>query len=306
MTARSPGAFFLSATFHALIVGIVVLFSLESCSEEQPRPRVLELVAGEGDNFGATVAPKLGTPGGLKIDVPVPPTPKVVEPEPTPAPPQPQPKVIEPEPEPAPVTPPPKPVTPPPKPTPAQITPPKPEKKPLTFSQKIIRKAWAAEAKGKEEAKKIRKEEFDRQQREKKIAAAKAASSAKAPRVDGEGIAKGVIGGSAENKVGGAGGRALTASEGALTERYYAMLIERVQKALDKPPGLSDDLAATVRFYISATGRISGARITKSSGSEEFDRAVIVAFGRVSMPEHPEHKGEDLELTFRTKDVGDH
>jgi colicin import membrane protein len=110
-----------------------------------------------------------------------------------------------------------------------------------------------------------------------------------------------VVGGSADNKVGGAGGKALVAS-GALMDRYFAMLKQKVRDAIDKPPGVSDDLTVTVVVHISASGRLSGAHVVKSSGNEEFDRAVIAAFSHVSMPEHPEHKNEDLELEFRTKD----
>jgi colicin import membrane protein len=145
----------------------------------------------------------------------------------------------------------------------------------------------------------LKKEEYDRQQRA-KIAAAKGGT--RVSHIDAEGIAKGVVGGSAENKVGGAGGKALTA-DGAVTERYFALLKEKVRNAIDKPPGVSDELSVTIVVHISASGRLSGAHVTRSSGNEEWDRAVIAAFGRVSMPEHPEHKGEDLELEFRTKDA---
>lgn len=309
MTARSPGAFFLSALFHALIVGLILLFSMEVWQQKNERPRILELVAGEGDNYGATVAPKLGTPGGLKIDVPTPPTPKVApEPEPEPVPPAPAPKVIEPEPEPAPV---------PAKSTPAPTVPAvqtkQAEKKQLTPKQQLLRKVWAAQDRGKKEAakeraaeeKRLKKEEFDRMQRDKARATASARSaSPKVSHIDGEGIAKGVVGGSAENKTGGAGGRALTRDLGSVLEAYDALLKQRVQAAIDKPPGVSDNLTVTVVVHIAATGRLSNARVVTSSGSDEFDRAVIAAFGRVNMPEHPEHRGEDVELEFRTKDAG--
>lgn len=292
----------LSATFHAAVAGLLILFGLESCQQDKPQPRVLELVAGQGDNFGATVAPKLGTPGGVKVDLPAIPIPKAPDPEPVAPPP---PAKAEPlPPEPSPITPPP----------PQPKTPPPPPKKtePTTpnFAKQVLRKALNAERKAKAEVakeraaeeKRLKKEEFDRQQRA-KVAAATKGSSAKVSHIDAEGIAKGVVGGSAENKVGGAGGKALTAMDGALAERYFAMLKQRVLSALDKPPGVSDDLVVTVVVHISASGRLSNARVVKSSGSEEFDRAVITAFSRVTMPEHPEHKNEDLELVFKTRDV---
>ncbi|PTX94195.1 cell envelope integrity protein TolA [Opitutus sp. ER46] len=308
MTARSPGAFLLSATFHALIIGVAVFFAMMTDQRLKKPPQVLELVAGEGDNFAATEAPKLGTPGGLKIDVQPMPTPKAA-PEPEPAPvevaPVPPAPVVEPAPTPK-VTPAPKEKAPTPKPT--ETVP--------NFKKQLLRKVWAADAKAKkevakqraEEAKRLKKEEFDRMQREKSAKAASAkksgSGSGKVSHIDTEGIAKGVIGGSANNKIGGAGGKALTSNGGALTDRYFAMLKQRVLNALEKPPGVSDDLEVEVVVTISASGRLSGARVIKSSGSDEFDRAVIAAFGRVTMPEHPEKRTEELELTFRTKDAG--
>lgn len=308
ITPKSPGAFALSTTFHALVVGVSLLLTIDSCQREKEKPRVLELVAGEGDNFMATEAPKLGTPGGLKIDIPSIPEPKRL--------PEPEPERTSPPPEPRTVTPPPEPqVTPAPAPTPPPKVTPAPKKEPdviPNFKKQIQQKVWRADANAKreiakkraEEAKRIKKEEFDRMQKAKVASAKQGSSAARVSKIDAEGIAKGVVGGSANNKTGGAGGRALTATDGAVTERYFAMLKERVRLAIDKPPGVSDDLTATVVVRISANGRLSNARIVKSSGSEEFDQAVLAAFGRVTMPEHPERKSEDLEMDFRTKDAG--
>jgi len=314
MSPRSPTAFLLSATFHVLVVGFACLFALDSCQEHQP-PKVLELVAGEGDNYGATVAPKLGNPDGPKLAVPAIPLPPVPEPQPQPPrEPVPEPKTVPPPPEPKPVVPTPEPktvVTPAPKPPPKPIVKKAPSPTP-NFSRQITRKVIRAESKAKAEVakhraaeeKRLKKEEFDRQQRA-KVAAAKAARSVPHfQHIDSEGIARGVVDGSAENKRGGAGGHKLVVTDGAVTDRYFQMLKEKVLNAIDKPPGVSDDLTVTVSVHLSASGRLSGARVLKSSGSEDFDRAVLAAFGRVSMPEHPEHKNEDLELEFRTRDAG--
>lgn len=284
MTARSPRAFMLSAAFHAAVIALLLLFAVVADRREKVTPRVLELVAGSGDNFAATVAPRLGTPDGVKLDLPRP------EPEtaaPTPVKPAPPP------PKTAPVTP------------PVETTVP-------NFKRQIQRKVWAAESKAKreiakervEEAKRLKKEEFDRQQRERaKVAAgARSGGTPKIAKIDAEGIRNGVLGGSTENKVGGAGGKALVAADGSPAERYFALLVQRVKNALGKPPDLGDDLVVTVVGHISATGRLSNVRVTKSSGDEAFDRAVIAAFARVEMPAHPEKKGEDFELVFRTKD----
>lgn len=89
MTARSPSAFFLSATLHGLVVAVIVLFSYLVQIQVKDTPKVFELVAGAGDDYGATAAPALGIPGGIKIAIPVPPAPqpaKPVAPAPEPVP----------------------------------------------------------------------------------------------------------------------------------------------------------------------------------------------------------------------------
>lgn len=301
MNPRSPGAFMLSATFHGLIIGAIFFFAMLADQSDKPTPKVLELVAGEGDNYGATAAPALGTPDGVKLQIP-----KLakLKPLPTPAP---EP-VVQPEPEP---TPPPQlPAPEPVKPAPAKPTPPKPTPAPTkqateqtapNFKRQILRKVWAADARAKKEVAKERAEEAKRLKAEE--AARKARAAAHVEHIDAEGIAKGVMGGSTENKVGGAGGKALTRQEGELLDAYFAMLKQRVLNALVKPPGISDQLVATVVFTIHADGRITGVRIKNSSGSDEWDRAVVEAFNRVQMPEYPEHKSDEFELDVKTKDV---
>lgn len=279
------------------------MFTLDSCNTDTKAPKVLELVAGEGDNYGATVAPRLGSPDAVKLDLPPMPTPRPA-PQVQPAPAEPAPPVVKPVVE----APPPK-VTPAPKPPPKLPVATKKEPDVIpNFTKQIKRKVIAAEWRARREvareraAEEKRQKELERQRAAREKAAA-AKSTPRVPHIDGKGIAKGVIGGSTENMTSGAGGRALVANEGAVTERYYALLKEKVRNALDKPAGLSDDLVATIDFHISASGRISEVQVVKSSGSPEWDRAVVAAFNRVTMPEHPEHKGEDLELDFRTKEA---
>src|SRR5688572_11506316 len=76
MTDRPVSAFLLSTTLNSVVVGILLLLSYAANQQVKKMPRVLELVAGEGDNYMATAAPALGTPGGVKLDVPAPPAPK--------------------------------------------------------------------------------------------------------------------------------------------------------------------------------------------------------------------------------------
>ncbi len=279
---------FLSATLHGAIVALALLWSFAASINTKPPSRILELVAGEGNNYGATVAPALGTPGGVKLTVPAQPAPKpeTVKPEPAPVTP------AEPQPPPQPKAPP---MT---KQQPAPATPAPPTKAADTapnFAKSIRRKLIAADSRAKAAVAKERAAE-----------AKAAAAAAKVQHIDAEGIAKGVVGGSAANKDGGAGGRALESTAGSAMERYDAMLIDRLRRALEaeKPPGLSDALIATVVFNIGADGSLTNIRITKRSGSAEFDAAVRAAFRRVgAVGPRPDHRSEtDVELDFRAKE----
>ncbi len=78
MTARSPSALLLSASLHGLVVAIAVLLTYLAQSQVKQVPKILELVEGPGDNYGATAAPALGTPDGVKIAIPEPPAPQPV------------------------------------------------------------------------------------------------------------------------------------------------------------------------------------------------------------------------------------
>lgn len=301
MTATQPQAFLLSAALHALVAGLILLFTF-GMTRDAEAPKIIELVAGEGDNYAATEAPALGVPGGVKVDIPK-------APEPAPAPPEPV----------APVTPVAPPIAPAPTPKAAPApTPPKPADpnsivKDMRWAQiKAESKAKMQLAKEKaaekkrldEEKKKMTKAQFDAANKAKAAAANTKSSPAKVAKIDAEGIAKGVVGGSTKNKVGGAGGKALTADATAtLLEQYFALLKQRVRAELTGLAGMDDRLAVDVLVRISAAGVLSNPRVQKSSGNEEFDNAVLAALRRVRMPVHPENKSEELELTFRTRDI---
>lgn len=287
MTDRFPVAWMVSLTMHAAIAGLMFLLAYAAEQSRAETTKVFELVAGEGDNFAATEAPARGEPGGIKVEVPEPPAPKPEElraPE------------VAPEPESLAVTP----------------APPKPVEKPLpklpNLSKMIEKKVDRAEAKAKAtiakkraaEAKKLSKEEFDRQN--KKKVAAKPAGVPKIAKIDSEGIRKGVVGGSTENKTGGAGGKALTREDGPVMDAYFALLRDRLRTALEKPPGLSDTLVTIVQVSVNANGSLTGARITKSSGSAEFDAAVMAAVAATQMPPRPDKKSETVSLPFRMKE----
>lgn len=285
---------------HVALAAILVVIGFLVQQRVEKAPKIFELVAGEGDNYMATAAPALGTPDGIKVTIP---EPVVVK----------APPVVEPAPEPvverAPVT-------------PAKAAPPKVEpvepirdfskdvKRISTKRQKRLeaedkRLRAIAEKKAKAaEARKMTKEEFDRLNKSKsKSAAPKSATPPKIAKIDGAGIAKGVVGGSTANKLGGAGGKALTRDEGDALDAYFSLLKRRLKEALDKPPGLSDSLVAVVEVRIAANGLLSGAKITRSSGSADFDHAALAAIARVrSIGPRPDGKSEVLSIPFLMKE----
>lgn len=308
MQPNSPSAFLLSAVLHSVIAGLVLFFTYGLNREAKDPPRIFELVAGEGDNYLATEAPALGVEGGIKLAMPEIP---VI----TPAPLERAPAAPEPVIERAPV-----------------VTPAPPPKAPaetvirnfskdvkrisskrqanLEAAEKKKRDAAEREAarKAKEEALKsqrMTKEDFDRQNKKKGAPAPKAGARVpKVAKIDAEGIARGVIGGSTANKIGGAGGKALTRSEGDALDLYFSLLKRRLHEALDRPPGLADSLVAVAEFRIAANGMMSEVRIKRSSGSKEFDDAVLEAFARVrSVGPRPDRRSEVVSLSFRMREV---
>ncbi len=310
MSDRMPAAFVTSVVLHGLVVAVLLLAAYSKSFESKPATKIFELVAGEGDNFAATEAPALGSPGGIKLSVPAPPVPRpepvapeVTKPEPVPEKPIPTPPVPTPPTPTPPVPKPPMPVAPSvPKQEPVKSpTEPKPTtSKTKTMAEQMRWEAIRSESKIKTQIARDKAAEKKRLEQEAKAAKAAAAS---APRVDVEGIVKGVQGGSTANKEGGAGGKALVRSDGPVMEAYFGMLRDRLLKALDKPPGLSDTLVAEAEFRIGADGSIRGAKIISPSGSAEFDRAVLEAYSRVRMPARPDGKSSVQTARFRTKDL---
>ena len=301
MTARSPSAFMLSAALHALVAVLLLLVAYATSKSASDVPKVFELVAGEGDNYGAKVAPALGVEGGVKLDLAAPPAPRPEPPKPI------EPKVVEP--------------------TPVQPAPP-PEKTAVTKAapppapnfvrrlknqlvradskaKKEIAKERAAEEKRRlEDARRLTKEEFDKMNKAKSAPGSK--SPTKIARLDPEGIAKGVYGGSTENKTGGAGGTALRREEGDVLDMYYSLFRQRLKTNFEMPPGLSDTLVVTVRVQSAIDGTLSNPRIITSSGSAEFDRAVLAAIRKTRMPVRPDGRSEQFEFSFtlREKEEG--
>jgi colicin import membrane protein len=297
MTANSPGAFMLSATLHGAAVIVALLFGYVTHSDEPPE-KILELVAGEGDDFMATEAPALGTPGGLSTNIP-----KVAEPKPTP-----------PEPVRQPTPPTPAPTPPVPVPPTKQTEPPPPNfvkdiKRAIirgeSQAKRDIKKEREAEKKrAADEAKKMTKEEYDRTHKAASSTPTKVASS-KSPKIDAEGIAKGVVGGSTKNKVGGAGGKALTSDNTDVLAAYEKLFRDRLRREFVAPPGLSDRLKVEIEVRSNADGSLTGARVVTSSGSAEYDRAVLDTIRSVKMPARPDKKGQSVSFVFSMSERGE-
>lgn len=295
MTARYPGAFLLSIMLHGLFAA-ALLYTAYALKDETIKPtKVFELVAGEGDNYAATEAPALGVEGGVKFNsLPLPPAPTPPAPEPTPVAPAP--------PEPSPV----QAVAPPkaePKPTPK--TTPKADTKIPDFTRNINRLESRIAARQKAQREKEAKAAEAAAKKAEQLAQQKAAAAGqgKFAKIDTEGIAKGVIGGSTANKTGGAGGTALSRDEQDILGSYMALLKQHLSEAHQKPPGLSDNLSAQAECYVAANGAISKARITRSSGNSEFDQSVLAAFSNVrTIGPRPDGEGGTFTFKFRMKE----
>jgi colicin import membrane protein len=283
MTARSPSAFALSALLHASMAAVVLLGIYYSQQQASKQPVIFELVAGEGNNYMATEAPALGSPDG---------PPKLAIPKTAAAPAPVTPKVVEVE---AASTP------------PATIQAPDFAKKLKRADARALKKVEAQiKAEQAAEKKRLSKEEFDRLHG--KSATPKTASASthavNVPRIDAQGIAKGVVGGSTANKTGGAGGKALTRQEQSLIASYYTLLKQRLRDAFQSPPGLSDRLTTVIEMRVLADGTLTGATIAKSSGSDEFDRAVLDAIAKVgSIGPKPDGRDEDVKFDFNMHDT---
>jgi colicin import membrane protein len=305
-----------------------LLFTAYAFKDETSRKstEIFELVAGAGDNWGATEAPGEGTPDGVKFQAaPRPPTPQPA-PEPV-APPQPEPVSA------APVVPEPSPITP----APVEaVAPPKVEPKKVTPPQKTLAQQVEQIANRKEKAvlTKHRREEAARAKKEaaeeakRKAAEAAAAKKAKMTleefqRLNGKKVAantktgsasfepvstKGITGGAAGGTTtqAGAGGKVLSRAEQDQLGSYFALLKQKVVTAWTKPLGVSDQLSARVSFHVSAGGTISQVKITRSSGNTEFDQSILAAFRSVSsIGPRPDGQGDSNEATFNMRDATD-
>lgn len=310
MTATSPRAFALSASLHAIVVLLLVVGGWATRTRSPDMPTILELVAGEGDNYMATEAPALGDPNSIKLEIPEPAISKVA-PNPVQAAPAPEPVVEKAAPT----------VTKAPEEIPdftkmvknkAAITQIRKEANDKLAQKRAEKKARDEAAKReKEEAAKKAKEaaatrtmtkaEFDKLNKTKTTGAPSKTSggTVKVAKIDTKGILAGVQGGSTANKIGGAGGTALTRAEGEAVDLYTALLARKIKDELDERPGVGAGLTVEVEIRILADGTIRGFRILRSSGSGEFDDAVRETFAKLKMPPRPKGLSELQRFPIR-------
>lgn len=288
MHATSSNSLLISLTLHGAAVAAILLSTWFSTMRQREAPVIFELVAGPPTNPEALEAPALGnTTSPVKLEVPkVELVPTMPEPE----------AVVETAPEP---------VKPPPKAAPVEKSKPKPaEKTPPKTPEKP--KADTSLTKEVKTAQRISYQEYLKNHPTPKQPATTGKSTApapKVPRIDAQGIAKGVQGGSTANTKGGGGGKALSREQQDALDTYFSMLIQELKRAHEPPPGVSDRLEVRVKFDITASGAILSPVVVKSSGNKEFDRSVIDAFLRVrSIGPMPTRRGDTITVTFKMRD----
>ncbi len=95
----------------------------------------------------------------------------------------------------------------------------------------------------------------------------------------------------------------LSASDQRQLQRYFDRLRVAIERSWDQPSSARRGMAATVRFSLASDGRISGAQVIRSSGSDEFDRSIVRAFERLgSFEPPPDGDSYTPNLTFRVDD----
>jgi colicin import membrane protein len=273
MRAQSSGAYGFSVLLHGAVVLLIAFFSYAASSVSDDSPKILELVAGAGDNYAATAAPALGVEGGVRLQAPA------VTPEAAPRPAKPQASPIQPAPLEA-------------VPKPAAAKPAKPVDLVAELKRVEARREKRLEARYQKEKEAEEKKEAKEEAQAKRVA-----------HIDAEGIREGVIGGSVENKTGGAGGRALTREEGSELDAYFSLLKARIKENHTPPEGVSDSLEARLEFFVAADGSLSQFRIVAPSGNHEFDRSVIEACERTrSIGPRPDGRSETVQMTFKMRE----
>lgn len=263
MHANTPSSLLVSLSLHAFVVALVFLSTIYVARRAQEQPVIFELVAGPATAPDELVAPALGNTL-TKVKLEVPKVEAIATmPEPEP--------VVQTQPE--------------------EKTIPKP--KPDTSIAKEMKQAQRMSY----------KDYLKKHPTPKQTASTQPRKAASVPRVDAQGIAQGVKGGSTANTRGGGGGNALIREQQNQMNTYISLLIQELKKAHEAPPGVSDQLEARVTFDITASGAILNPRISKSSGDKAFDESVLEAFLRMrSIGPTPNRRADTWTVTFKMRD----
>jgi TonB family protein len=115
------------------------------------------------------------------------------------------------------------------------------------------------------------------------------------PHLDGQSIASALRGAAAEEQ-----GRAANASDGT-DARYQTLLESTLAEALERVPGLEDELRAEAEFQLLPSGHATGARLTRRSGSDRFDAAILGAIRDLALPPPPQGFPLTQRLPFHTR-----
>lgn len=268
MQAASPSSLIASMTLHAFGAALILLSTFFFAKQAREQPVIFELVAGPPTAPDELVAPALGnTATKIKLEIPkVELTPTMPVPEP----------VVPTQPEPTPV-----------KQVPIEKAKPKPA--PPKEVKTVERMSY--------------QEYLKKHPTPKQTAQVKPRKTATVPKIDAQGIAQGVKGGSTDNTRGGGGGSALAREQQSQLNTYISLLIQALKDAHEPPPGVSDRLEAKVTFDITASGAILSPRISKSSGDKAFDQSVLEAFLRMrSIGPTPNRRPDTWTVTFKMRD----
>jgi len=172
---------------------------------------------------------------------------------------------------------------------------PTPEPKPIDVGKNITRLMNKRTANIEKKFKAEQKAKADRERKEAEAAAKRAvitkadfdkankaaktpstsATNAKVPSV-AAGIRGGMVGATGKSTAPGAGGTAMERAEADLMSAYLSLITQRIKRTMEEA-NFGDELSVRIQFTVSSSGLISGAKVVGTSGSGDFDRAVVEA-----------------------------
>jgi TonB family protein len=280
MRPTSSKAFVLASVVHVAFAILVLILTLWKPADKKPEPVVFQMFAPPSASpvTNAPPAEPEIQPVAFNFTPPEPPPQPPPRPAPTPPPPTPPPPTPPPPPVPAPA---PKPTPPPPKPPePAPKPPPPPSPPTVSFDQ-------------------FRQQNPQRQQPAPRPTPAPQPVTAQ--RIDTTAITRQLESALSSAQMTQVSQQSST--DQAALNSYFDRIKSAVRGAWSKPHGLHDALRVTIRFDVSADGRLTNVAVASSSGNSIYDESVLDAFRRVgSVGPSPDRKAYSLRLEFRMTD----